>query len=185
MDCDETFRAFVFNLRVFLDGGDGGYQDNDCQLQDAGAEAATGCDGAHHNLDLYAKEVDKNLNCGKLAQTVSQLDTCALNLPRVVQLVMIRMMVVLDGQLMESVAATRGTWQETVALHVSAKEVSTLRGWATLTVWANFWQANLRRTAATGRRQRRAFLRPTRVLAQARTLFSMTPRQMSRAQHLR
>ena len=61
MDCDETFRAFVLNLRVFLDGGDGGYQDNDCQLQDAGAEAATGCDGAHYNLDLYAKEVTKTL----------------------------------------------------------------------------------------------------------------------------
>ena len=73
------------------------------------------------------------------------------------------MMVVLDGQLLDSVATTRSTWHETVALHVSAKESGfhTVHFGPTLIVWANVWLANFTTldsptTTPTRRRARRS-----------------------------
>ena len=51
--CNERSDCLAFEYGVSY-GGTGKYKPKDCHLQSANNKA--GCDGAHHNLDLYVKK---------------------------------------------------------------------------------------------------------------------------------
>ena len=51
--CSQNKNCVAFEYGVAYGGG-GNYQPRDCQLSDSAAETE-GCDGSHHNLDLYVR----------------------------------------------------------------------------------------------------------------------------------